>query len=108
PPDFLVEEGGGSRDRDPRRSSLLALSRRLGFVGRRAHHRNAAAMPDELGQVRVIPVLQDEGVPCPVEPDCPPPAVLKRLLGNDQMPSRDLVPGPGQATGGWQAVRVAV
>ena len=56
-PDFLVEEGGWVRDRDPRRSSLLALSRRLGFVGRRAHHRNATAMPDELGQVRVIPVL---------------------------------------------------
>jgi hypothetical protein len=28
---------------------------------------NAAAMPDELGQVRVIPVLQDEGVAFPGE-----------------------------------------
>src|SRR6202040_968906 len=88
------------RDWDPRGSGQIGLSRRLGFVGRRAHHRNAAAMPDELGQVRVIPVLQGEAVALPVEDDGFPPAVLKGLLGDDEMARPDLVPGPGQATGG--------
>src|ERR1700738_933093 len=86
---------------DPRRSSLLRLSRRLGFVDRRVHQRNSAAVPDELRQVRVPAVLQDEGVAFPGEDDCLPPAVFARLLGDDEMASRDLVPGPGQAKGNW-------
>ena len=44
----------------------------------------------------------------PVEDDGLPPAVLEGLLGDDEMARPDLVPGPGQATGGWQAVLVAV
>jgi hypothetical protein len=39
-------------------------------------------LPDELGQVRVIAVLQDEGVALPVKDDGFPPAVLKGLLGD--------------------------
>ena len=92
----------------PEASSLLALSRRLGFVGRRAHQRNAGAMPEELGQVRVIAVLQAEGVAFPVEHDGLPPAVIEGLLSNHEMARPDLVPGPGQATGGGKAVLVAV
>src|ERR1700730_4758890 len=92
----------------PRRSSLLVRSRRLGVVGERAHQGNAAAVPDELGEVRVIAVLQRERVALPFEHDCFPPPVLKRLLGDDEMASADLVPRPGQAAGGWQAVLVAV
>src|ERR1700730_7445538 len=103
---FRWKKGGWVRDRDPRRSSLLALSRRLGFVGRRAHHRNATAMPDELGQMRVIPVLQDEGVVLPVEHDSLPPAVFEGLLSDDEMARPDLVPGPGQAKRCWQTVAV--
>jgi hypothetical protein len=41
----------------PRRSSLLRLGRRFGVVGGRAHQGNATAVPDELGEVRVIAVL---------------------------------------------------
>jgi hypothetical protein len=77
PPDFLVEEGGWVRDRDPRGSGQVGLSRRLGFVGMRAYQRNGAAMPDELGQVRVVPVLQGEAVALPVEDDGLPPAVVE-------------------------------
>src|SRR6202048_3292163 len=91
---------------DPRRSSLLRLSRRLGFVGRRVHQRNAAAVPDELRQVRVVAVLQDEGVAFPGEDDCLPPAVFEGLLGDDEMARPDLVPGPGQAKRCWQTVAV--
>src|SRR6202048_5535106 len=91
---FRWKKGGWVRDRDPRRSSLLAVSRRLGFVGRRAHHRNATAVPDELGQVRVIAVLQDEGVALPVEHDTLPPAVFKGLLSDHERARHDLVPGP--------------
>src|SRR6202040_2862851 len=59
---FRWKKGGWVRDRDPRRSGQVGLSRRLGFVGWRAHQRNAAAVPDELGKVRGIAVPQAEGV----------------------------------------------
>jgi hypothetical protein len=57
---------------------------------------NAAAMPDELGQVRVIPVLQDEGVAFPGE--------SRASWAMTRWP--DLVPGPGQAKRCWQTVAV--
>jgi hypothetical protein len=63
-------------------------------------------VPDELGQVRIIPVLQSEAVALPVEDDCLPPAVFQGLLGNDQMARRDLIPGPRQPKGYRQAVAV--
>src|SRR5260370_17149871 len=61
----------------PRRSSLLVRSRRLGVVGERAHQGNAAAVPDELGEVRVIAVLQRARVALPFDHDCFPPPVFK-------------------------------
>src|SRR5260370_42388750 len=65
-------------------------------------------MPRELGQVRVVPVLQDEGVALSVEHDCLMPPILKGLLGDHQVTSRNVVPGPGQATSSGEAVLIAV
>src|ERR1700730_3916477 len=92
----------------PRRSSLLRLGRRFGVVGGRAHQGHGTAVPDEVGEVRVITVLKGERVALPFEHDCLPPPVFKRLLSDHEMASRDFAPRPGQAAGGSQAVVVAV
>src|SRR5260370_41652936 len=76
----------------PRRSSLLVRSRRLGVGGERAHQGNAAAVPDEIGEVRVIAVLQGERVAVAGEHNPLPPPVFKGLFGDHQTASRHLVP----------------
>src|ERR1700730_15565256 len=104
---FGMKERFGVR-RTPRRSSLLGRSRRLGVVGERAHQGDAAAVPDELWEVRVITVLQGERAAVAGKPNPLPPPVFKALLSDHDMASRDLVPRAGQAAGSWQAVLVAV
>src|ERR1700730_17014107 len=98
------ERGSGRRARGL--SHGLGGRLRSAFFVRGIYQRNATAMPDELGQVRVVAVLQDEGVAFPVEDDCFPPAVFEGLLSDDEMARRDLVPGPGQAKRCWQTVAV--
>src|SRR5262249_6378863 len=106
PPDFSVEESFDF-GMDPEWSSLLGRSSRLGVVGGRAHQSNAAAMPNELGQVRVIAILQGERVALAIEHNRLPPPVFTGLLGDHEMARRDVVPRLGQAAGRWQTVVVA-
>src|SRR3981081_4411910 len=47
---------GWVRDWDPRRSGQVGLSLSLGVVGWRVHQRDGAAMPGELGKLRVVAV----------------------------------------------------
>ena len=63
-------------------------------------------MTHKLGQLRVVPKPQREHVAGASEDDGLPPPILKRLLGDDEMTRRDLIPGPGQAGRNRQVVFV--
>jgi hypothetical protein len=54
----------------------------------------------------VVAVPQGEAVAFAVDDNRLPPAIVERLLRNDEMASRDLVPGRGQAPSNRQAVLV--
>ena len=51
-------------------------------------------MAHKLGQLRVVPKPQREHVAGATEDDGFPPPVVEGFLGDDEMPRRDLVPGP--------------
>ena len=55
----------------------------------------AATMAHKLWQLRVVPKPQREHVAVATEDDGFPPAVAKAFLSDDEMPRRDVVPGPG-------------
>lgn len=69
--------------------------RRHSLLSRRAHQRECGSMARELGELRVITKPQREHVAGSTDDDGFPPAVFKRLLGDDEVTRRDLVPGPG-------------
>ena len=54
-------------------------------------------MAHKLGQLRVVPKPQREHVAVATDDDCFPPPVFQRLLCDDEMARRDVVPSPGQA-----------
>ena len=64
------------------------------YSGRRAHQRDCRTMANKLGQLRVVPKPQREHVAVATEDDGFPPPVVEGFLGDDEMPRRDLVPGP--------------
>ena len=76
------------------------------LFGRRAHQRDRRTMASKLGQLRIVPKPQRKHVAGASEHDGFPPAILKRLLGDDEMARRDLIPGPGQAGRNRQLVLV--
>src|ERR1700730_5066106 len=85
--------GQGARAAGATRADADTLS----LIAGRAHQGNGAAMPEELGEFRVIAKPQREHVVFAVEDDGLPPSVVEALLGDDEVARRDLVPGPGQA-----------
>src|SRR5271165_2140708 len=90
-------------------SNLITSGRTVGCsrcLAGRIHQRDGAAVPKELGQLRVIAEPQREHVVFALEHDGLPPAIIERLLSNHEMARRNLVPGPRQAAGGGQAVLV--
>ena len=92
--------GGISMGRTRRRSRLgksLSGPPPRALRGRGAHQRDGAAMPHELGQLRVIAIPQREHVAATLQHDRLPPAVVEVLLRNHQMTRRDLVPAARQA-----------
>jgi hypothetical protein len=69
--------------------------RRQSLFGRRAHQRDCISMANKLRQLRVVPKSQREHVAGATDDNGFPPTIVKGFLGNDEMPRRDLVPGPG-------------
>ena len=88
---------GRARKTTAPRAQLAAGAVVQSLFSRRAHQRDRRAMASKLWQLRVVPKPQRQHVAGASEDDGLPPAILKRLLGDDEMARRDLVPGPGQA-----------
>ena len=65
------------------------------LFGRRAHQRDCGPMANKLGQLRVVPKPQREHIAGATEDDGFPPPVVEGFLSEDEMPRRDVVPGPG-------------
>jgi hypothetical protein len=63
-------------------------------------------MANKLGQLRVVAKPQREHVAGATEDDGFPPPVVQAFLRDDEMPRRDVVPGPGEAGRNRQLVLV--
>src|SRR6476469_5227717 len=91
--------GQKARAAEAARVDLKSLS----LIAGRAHQADGAAVSNKLGQLRIIAVPQREHVVVAADDDGLPPPVTGRLLGDDEVARRDLIPASRQSAGDWCA-----